>query len=378
MKIKDQQLNDFVKEEYCKYNQYWLELINTGMIKRKKGKPKITKKEEYTYAKTEDILVTKKEEEIIKVEYLGLFKEFNKVKDSETIKELIQIVSNVKSKLPKKEYGILIYDSDSLFKGRFAFLITDKKYHKDYYYNVISTKNDFKSDKEWLTDIQNQLNQIIADIFKTHEELVNFITYNVEMFKQSFIAKDIINLCLKNQSNNLTEKKIIDYLSGRKVENINPLPHLTPYKNCSYMDFRGILNCLINTDLLKTERIDTKYGNKFYKYKINNQSLCSKALLNGNIIQNQLQYKISDHYEIFTDLEALHILNTIQLEKIKDYLLLLRLMNSKGFIIKYQEEFLNKFKNIPEEVSKLIKIQKDNETDKFKKKLLKEILTRTK
>ena len=143
------------------------------------------------------------------------------------------------------------------------------------------------------------------------------------------------------------------------------------------MDFRRILNCLINTDLLKTERVDTKYGNKFYKYKINNQSLCSQALLNGNIIQNQLQYKISDYYEIFTDFEALHILNTIQLEKIKDYLLLLRLMNSKGFIIKYQEKFLNKFKNIPEEVKKLIKIQKDNETDKFKKKLLKEILTRT-
>ena len=213
MKIKDQQLNDFVKEEYDKYNQYWLELINTGMIKRKKGKPKITKKEEYTYAKTEDILVTKKEEEIIKVEYLGLFKEFNKVKDSEAIKELIQIVSNVKSKLPKKEYGIWLYDSDRLFKGKFVFLITDKKYDKDYYYNVISTNDDFKSDKEWLTDIQNQLNQIIDDIFKTHEELVNFITYNVEMFKQSFITKDIINLCLKNQSNNLTEKNIIDYLS---------------------------------------------------------------------------------------------------------------------------------------------------------------------
>lgn len=308
----------------------------------------------------------------IEIRYKPSFRKYyNTVKS----KEFQQATNFFENYFKKINYKIDNVDGDGFWFGNTTLLISSEKLEKSYSIKINNPYTEAVRIDDWLNSVEKSIKDQISQIedkIKKEQKAINELTAK---YRYSFISRDIIKFIQKNEDY-ITENAVIQYMRGNKVQlntYIYELQDFIPYKNYSKEEIEKILLVLIKENILKKRTYNGKYG-KFYTLHLNENNYYKQILVNIN--EKELNCDpFNDN--AFNDFEAEKIFfeyeKKINIE-IKDYIMLLKLINVKGFILRYYDEYICLMKSAPKEFKSFVKMKIDNEEDRLKKKILKEIV----
>ena len=308
----------------------------------------------------------------IEIRYKPSFRKYyNAVKS----KEFQQATNFFENYFKRINYKIDNVDGEGFWFGNTTLLISSEKWEESYSIKINNPYTEAVEINDWLNNVKENINNQISQIedkIKKEQKTIYDLTAK---YRYSFISRDIIKFIQKNEEY-ITENAVIQYMRGNQVQlntYIYELQDFIPYKNYSKEEIEKIILVLIKENILKKRTYNGKYG-KFYTLHLNENNYYKQILVNIN--EEELNCDpFNDN--AFNDFEAEKIFfeyeKKINIE-IKDYIMLLKLINVKGFILRYYDEYICLMKSAPKEFKSFVKMKIDNEEDKLKKKILKEIV----
>ena len=308
----------------------------------------------------------------IEIRYKPSFRKYyNTVKS----KEFQQAANFFENYFKKINYKIDNVDGEGFWFGNTTLLISSEKWEESYSIKINNPYIEAVGIDDWLNNVKNSIKDQISQIEDKIKKEQKAIYELTAKYRYSFISRDIIKFIQKNEDY-ITENAVIQYMRGNQVQlntYILELQDFIPYKNYSKEEIEKILIVLIKENILKKRTCNGKYG-KFYTLHLNENNYYKQILVNIN--EDELNCDpFNDN--AFNDFEAEKIFfeyeKKINIE-IKDYIMLLKLINVKGFILRYYDEYICLMKSAPKEFKSFVKMKIDNEEDKLKKKILKEIV----
>ena len=308
----------------------------------------------------------------IEIRYKPSFRKYyNTVKS----KEFQQATNFFENYFKRINYKIDNVNGEGFWFGNTTLLISSEKLEKSYSIKINNPYTEAVGIDDWLNNVKNSIKDQISQIEDKIKKEQKAIYELTAKYRYSFISRDIIKFIQKNEDY-ITENAVIQYMRGNKVQlntYIYELQDFIPYRNYSKEEIEKILLVLIKENILKKRTYNGKYG-KFYTLHLNENNYYKQILVNIN--EEELNCDpFNDH--VFNDFEAEKIFfeyeKKINIE-IKDYIMLLKLINVKGFILRYYDEYICLMKSAPKEFKSFVKMKIDNEEDKLKKKILKEIV----
>lgn len=366
--------NKIVKEAEKIYNDY--KLKNNTMLNTKQYKTK-TMNCSHSLLDLSELKIDTKEFKIIDsknelhINYKPSFKNYNDIVNSDLFQRANTMLKNY---IKNSEYNFTEFKGLGFWFGSTTFLVSNSKWEQSYLIKIDSPYSEKMNVEDWMTDVTNKTTSKIVDIERKIEEKRQKIYKQTTKYRNSFLARDIVSFIKKNEEY-ITENAVIQYMKGNTVQLntvIHDLPDFIPYKNYTKDEISKIIKSLVNNNIIEEWAYKGTYGT-FY----------TLHLTNNNYKQILLTVKETDitldpfSKTVFTDFEAEKIFfdyeNKIHLA-IRDYIMLFNLSSSKGFLIRYYDEYISILQNAPKEVKKLWKMKIDMEQNKFIKKFLKEII----
>ena len=193
-------------------------------------------------------------------------------------------------------------------------------------------------------------------------------------FAGSFLVRDAVKLIVENEQC-ITVYASSQALRGLKIQ-LNAKVTLTDncgkYNWISGVEVQETINKMIKAGILEQEYINGKHYD-YYLVKPKDKDWIIPKL---NIDFKAINKKLSENNKISDD-EAEVFFNKYSKKKnivISDYLKILKLVDCKGFICVYKDEYIAFIKSAPKEFFDFVKIKLESEENYFVKKVYREIL----
>lgn len=366
--------NKIVKEAEKIYNDY--KLKNNTMLNTKQYKTK-SMNCSHSLLDLSELKIDTKEFKIInsenelQIKYKPSFKKYCDIVNSDLFQRASTMLKNY---IKNSEYNFTEFKGLGFWFGSTTFLLSNSKWEQAYSIEIDSPYSEKMNVDDWINDIKFKITSKIVDIERKIEEKRKRIYKQTAKYRNSFLARDIVSFIKKNEEY-ITENAVIQYMRGNTVQLntvIHDLPDFIPYKNYTKDEISEIINSLVNSNIIEEWEYKGTYG-IFYTLHLANNNY-KQVLLNVN----ETDIAVDPFSKtVFTDFEAEKIFFDYEKKihlAIRDYIMLFNLNSSKGFLIRYYDEYISILQNAPKEVKKLWKMKIDMEQDKFIKKFLKEII----
>ena len=231
--------------------------------------------------------------------------------------------------------------------------------------------SNFNSCKKQLKEIIQEAREIIdTEEMKIRKEKIE----KYLEFAGSFLVRDAVKLIVENEQC-ITVYASSQALRGLKIQ-LNAKVTLTDncgkYNWISGVEVQETINKMIKAGILEQEYINGKHYD-YYLVKPKDKDWIIPKL---NIDFKAINKKLSENNKISDD-EAEVFFNKYSKKKnivISDYLKILKLVDCKGFICVYKDEYIAFIKSAPKEFFDFVKIKLESEENYFVKKVYREIL----
>lgn len=258
----------------------------------------------------------------------------------------------------KAEGPMLISDCDITIKQNQDF--------KSYKYTFIDYNT---SVTEFKKEFNKYFNSIVKDFKKFIKSIeIDAVNRDKDIY-ENFIYKDILDFVNKNESY-ITANATTQALRGVSVQlnaHVNLTDNCGKYKIYTNDEVLGCIDKLIFKQFIRTVQLKGTYG------RFNILKRTNKPFYETTCDMKEINRKIKHNLEL-TDSEALYFFNCKKEDlDNNDYLNLLNLIHSKGFICIYYDEYIQLMKTSPNEVKNFIKMKIAMEEDKNVCKILKDI-----
>lgn len=264
------------------------------------------------------------------------------------------------------------YYGRGLLNGFCHFEVTKDDWIETYEFDIEYPYNESEKTIDfWLEEIKTELYKNLNKIELQYQQEFEDFQEIYNEYNQDFLMRDLIYI-VKNDGIFLNENNLISFVIGEKtIEQCGFLAFedFVPYHVFTRDEVERKLNYFIQQHI---------FTENWYNFGVISVSprkadyLLQDVLVDREIINEKIEKNL-----LLTDAEAEYIFNETKNKDtftIKDYIILLKLIDSKGFFDRYESQLESIFINYPEPILKLIKMKLDKETDQFKAKFMKKIL----
>ena len=241
---------------------------------------------------------------------------------------------------------------------------------ENYIWKCPSYKNSLP---EWKKQVDLNIKEIVTAIKTKIQEKEREFKKKYGGLIDSFIAHDAAVFVKRNEEY-ITENAVIHFLRGLSNTfggNITETDAGGRYKPISSDDVEDIIDSMIYKDLFRTVTMKGTYGrfdvlkstpelDKLIQFK--HRKRPEKELLELS------WYNDYDAWNLYTLLTAKEELD------VPDYMQLIKLIPSKGFVCYKYTDFIDIFKKAPDAVKTFLKMKKEMTEDNYEKKLINQML----
>ena len=230
---------------------------------------------------------------------------------------------------------------------------------------------------EWKKQTKNNIRDIKNKIKDAQERREKELLNKLGNFAGNFIAMDAAEFVERNQRY-ITKTVVVHYLRGLAIKFSGSVEDTGKYGiynmlSSDYID--GIVSRMTYSGLFTTKTLKGTYG----KFDILKPSENVFLLIRGfrNSIQDDDLLAMAQNGNALCDCDAEHIFRKITEKNehdLNEYITLLNLISSKGFVCKYYVRYVSAFKDAPDALKTYIKMKQQLTEDDFEKKVYKEIL----
>lgn len=312
----------------------------------------------------------------------------NKVvsKEKDFYKEMIRETSLKRHESASKYFHSKINASDTYYTN-FVYVSGDgvlygdteiKIKEKDISFNYVwKTSSYTESLTAWKKQTDRNFKELKILIEKEKAEKRERDIKLIDSFAGNFIAIDVAEFIEKNEMY-ITENAVVRYFRGLKQTfngYINDTGKKGKYKYTSSGYVENIINRMIYEGILTTKKLKGTYGS-FYILKTTFTTRLLKPDMYPEIDLKEIKKQVENSKKVRDCYAELLYLDFKQkgFENPSDYLILLNLIQSVGFICSRYDELISVLKNAPDTVKQYIKMRKEMTEDDFEKKLLIQVL----
>ena len=272
------------------------------------------------------------------------------------------------------EIEIRFLSGKGILKGNTAVMVSTGEFRFRHVWKTGALRDSLPT---WRKTAERNIREISAEYQKLNEEKQSEIRFRLNEFSGSFLAVDIASFIQKNERY-ITQNATVGYLRGLRVRfsgDIADTGRRGAYSLLSSESINRVITDMKTKGVLTYKTLSGTYG----KFDILKPTEYSKELVSGkyNHIDTDDVAGCIDKGEKINDFQAeAFFLAVTKQETISntDYIRLLGLISSTGFVCRYYTNYTNTLKKAPEEVKILMKMRKELAGSSLEKKVLTEAL----
>lgn len=318
------------------------------------------------------------------VKYTKIYEQLKEITNSKNVEKAIEAFQRVRIVLSKNNVSISLHKQGQMNKkkgilfGKAEVYLSLKSSPFPAIQDTVELGdciNDFAS---WENNLNTKVEEWLGSIKEKKAAYDKELDEEAEIICKDNLTLAVARFIFQNQ-NHITENAVIQAMRGTKIQLNTTIIHsegMGKFNDCKKEEIADAVDYLIQNDVIYQQQKRGQYGT-YYTLKLerNYKKEEFKTRIKKAVAKKQVLPEESITADtVLNDFQCYTLLKQNRKDDLQWYVSLMHCFDNATFLCVHHDEFEDAMRESPEEIKLLLSMKLETETDKFTKKILRQIV----